>query len=306
MSAPEIRLEAASKWYGEVLGLNEVTATFEPGVHGLLGPNGAGKSTLMKLVTGMLRPSLGRVRVAGEDPFDNPEVLRRLGLCPEQDAVYAGVPILAVVTYLTRLQGFTRREAAARATRALERVGLGHVLDRSAAGFSKGMRQRAKLAQALAHDPDVLVLDEPLNGLDPPGRRDMGSLISELGREGKVVLVSSHILPEVEGLARRVLLLHAGRVLAEGTVAEIRAGLDDQPLTVRVGTGAPRRLAALLAETDGVRHIEIRVDQVECRTTQPDRLFDRLAQAAKDGGLALASVEPVDEDLEAVFRYLTR
>jgi ABC-2 type transport system ATP-binding protein len=305
VTAASIRLEGTSKWYGEVLGLNDVTATFEPGVSGLLGPNGAGKSTLMKLVCGMLRPSLGTVRVAGEDPFDNPRVLARIGLCPEQDAVYAGVAVLDVLTYLTRLHGFPRHEARERARRALERVGLAGVLGRSAAGFSKGMKQRAKIAQAIAHDPDVLVLDEPLNGLDPPGRREMGDLVRTFGDEGRLVLVSSHILHEVESLAPRVLLLHTGRVLAEGTVAAIRAEMPEHPLTVRVVTGAARALARRLVEGEGVRRIEWVEDGLEVLTVRPDGLFDAVAAAAAEG-LEITAVQPVDEDLEAVFRYLTR
>lgn len=304
--APSITLEGVSKWYGEVLGLNEVTAVFGPGVTGLLGPNGAGKSTMMKLMAGMLAPNIGRVRVCGRRPFNRPRIMRRVGLVPEQDATYPGASVLAVVSYLTRLHGFSAHDARHRAQEALERCGLGHALKRSAAEFSKGMRQRAKLAQALAHDPDVLILDEPLNGLDPPGRREMGALIRELGAEGRCVLVSSHILHEVQALSGRVLFLFSGRVLADGTVGEIRAELPEHPLTIRIGTRDGPGLAADLLEVEGIRRIEMREGGMEVLTTRADDLFDRLAAISESDGSRVLAVEPVDEDLEAVFRYLTR
>jgi ABC-2 type transport system ATP-binding protein len=288
------------------MGLNDVTADIGAGVTGLLGPNGAGKSTLIKLLCGMIRPDLGRVRVAGEEPFDRPAVMRRVGLCPEQDAAYAGTPVWDVVTYLTRLHGFPRDEARERARRALERVGLGEALHRSATTFSKGMRQRAKLAQAIVHEPDVLILDEPLNGLDPPGRRDMARLIRDLGAAGACVLVSSHILHEVESMARRILFLHAGRLLADGTVEALRRELPEHPLTVHVGTTTPGPLGARVLALDGVRRVERVEDGLRVLTQRPDALFDLLASAAGTDGTVVDSVVPLDEDLEAVFRYLTR
>jgi ABC-2 type transport system ATP-binding protein len=304
--APCVRLEKVSKWYGDVLGLNEVSADLGPGVTGLLGPNGAGKSTFIKVVCGMLRPSLGRVTVNGRDPFREPAVMRHVGLCPEQDALYAGIPILEVVTYLTRLHGFSKEEAGDRARRSLERVGLGEVLDRAAQGFSKGMRQRAKLALVLAHDPEILILDEPLNGLDPPGRREFARVLREEGAAGKCVLVSSHILHEVESVARRVLFLHSGRVLAEGTVEEIRRELPEHPLTVRIESETAGPLAARLLSMDGVRRVERIAGGLEVLTHRPDDLFDRLGLLAEEEAIDLRSVVPVDEDLESVFRYLTR
>ena len=306
VGAPSITLEGVSKWYGEVLGLNDVSAAFGPGVSGLLGPNGAGKSTLMKLACGMLRPSLGHVAVAGEVPFGNARVMRRLGLCPEQDAVYPGVGALDTVAYLTRLQGFSRRDARQRARETLVRVGLEAAMDRSVSTYSKGMRQRFKLAQALVHDPDVLVLDEPLNGLDPPGRRELGALIAAEGREGRAVLVSSHILHEVESLCDRVLFLHTGRVLAEGTVRDIRAELPEHPLTLRITTPTPQPLALLLLDVDGVRRITFEAHGLEIVTQRPDDLLDRIAAAVDEPGVTVEGVTPSDEDLEAVFRYLTR
>jgi ABC-2 type transport system ATP-binding protein len=307
VSAPSIRLEDVSKWYGDVLAANEVTAEFGPGVTGLLGPNGAGKSTLLKLVTGTLAPSLGTVRLCGEPPFSTPHVLRRLGVVPEQDPVYPRASALEVTTYLTRLHGFSARDAKARARAALERVGLADAMHRRVGNYSKGMRQRAKLAQALAHEPDVLVLDEPLNGLDPPGRRDMTAAIRGLGEEGRCVLVSSHVLHEVESMTRRVLLLDHGRVIADGTVAEIRRDLSDRPLAIRVETPAARDLARRLVALEGVLRVDVARDgsSLELLATRPDDVFREIARLVTEEKMPVSSFRPTDESLEAVFRYLT-
>lgn len=305
-AAPTISLTNVSKWYGEVMGLNDVSVEFGPGVSGLLGPNGAGKSTMLKVITGMLRPNLGEVLVCGQKPFDRAKVMRRVGIVPEQDAFYPHAAILDVITYLTRLQGFTKAEARRRAMNNLERVGLGHVMDRSAGGFSKGMRQRAKLAQALAHDPDVLVLDEPLNGLDPTGRHEYAGLIHALGQEGKCVLVSSHILHEVALVARRLVVLHNGRVLAEGTAREIREDLSEYPLTVHIQTKDGEALAPMVVSLEGVERIERVASGLIVRTTHPNHLFDEIGAMAANGNVAVEALDPVDEDLEAVFRYLTQ
>jgi ABC-2 type transport system ATP-binding protein len=307
VTPPSIRLDGVSKWYGDVLAVNEVTTEFGPGVTGLLGPNGAGKSTMLKLVTGMLAPSLGAVTLCGEPPFSSPHVHRRLGLVPEQDPVYARASALEVTTYLTRLHGFPRGEAAARARAALERVGLAEAMGRPVQGYSKGMRQRAKLAQALAHDPDVLVLDEPLNGLDPVGRRDMTAAIRALGEEGRCVLVSSHVLHEVESMTHRVLLLDHGRVIADGTVAEIRRDLSDRPLTIRVETPAAREVARRLVALPGVLRVDVDREEtaVELLTSRPDDVFREIARLVTEERVPVRSFRPTDESLEAVFRYLT-
>jgi ABC-2 type transport system ATP-binding protein len=306
VAPPSIELQGVSRWYGEVLGLDEVTVTFGAGVTGLLGPNGAGKSTLLKLVCGMLRPDLGRVRVCGQRPFNRPRAMRRVGLCPEQDAVYPRASALRVVTYLTRLQGFGAAEARRRARLALERAGLGEALHRSVAGYSKGMRQRFKLAQALAHEPDVYVLDEPLNGLDPPGRRAYGEVIRELADAGCCVLVSSHVLHEVEALARRIVVLHTGRLLADGSAREIREELSQVPLQVRVRTRARQAWAARVVGLPGVRRLELDDEGLVVQTQDAALLFDRLAAWSTQPGLEVEEVLPLDEDLASVFRYLTQ
>jgi ABC-2 type transport system ATP-binding protein len=304
-AAPSVELEEVSKWYGDVLAVNEVTAQFGPGVTGLLGPNGAGKSTLLKLVTGMLAPSLGAVRVAGEAPFDNPAVMRHVGVCPEQDASYPGATGLATTTYLLRLHGYPAGEAHALAAEALDRVGLSAAMDRAVAGYSKGMRQRHKLAQALAHGPDVLVLDEPLNGLDPVARRDMTAIIRSLGDDGCCVLVSSHVLHEIESMTKRVLMMAHGRVVADGTIEDIRRDLSDRPLTVRVDVDDPRALAARALSLDGVRRLELGPRALEVMTTKPEALFRALGAWTAGREVGIRSWAALDESLEAVFRYLT-
>jgi ABC-2 type transport system ATP-binding protein len=305
VSEPAFVLEEVSKWYGEVLAVNEVSAEFGPGVTGLLGPNGAGKSTLMKVMLGMLHPSLGRVRLLGADPFSTPAVMRRVGLVPEQDPVYPSASAFEVVRYLTRLHGFSGSEASSRARKSLERCGLEGAMDRAVAGYSKGMRQRAKIAQAIAHDPDVLVFDEPMNGLDPVGQRDVIGLIRELGAAGKCVIVSSHVLHEVEAMTRRILVMSHGRVVAEGTVSEIRADLSDRPHAVNVRTSAPRDLARRLVALEGVQGVEVAVGSVAVLTVRPNDVFEELARLATEDGIPIHEFGAADENLEAVFRYLT-
>jgi ABC-2 type transport system ATP-binding protein len=305
VTADGIVLEEVSKWYDDVLAVNEVSARIGPGVTGVLGPNGAGKSTLLKVVTGMLAPSLGAVRLCGADPFCTPAVMRRLGLVPEQDPVYPGAPARDVVAYLLRLHGFGRAEARSRADAALDRVGLSGAMHRPVGTFSKGMRQRAKLAQALAHDPDVLILDEPMNGLDPVGRREVTALVRALGAEGKCVLVSSHVLHEVEAMTRRVLLMDHGRLVADGTVAEIRRDLSDKPSLVRVRTRSPRALAQRLVSQEGTSRISLGVDALDVTTSRPEALYAEIVRLSADEGLAVDGFFAADESLEAVFRYLT-
>jgi ABC-2 type transport system ATP-binding protein len=222
----------ASKWYGPVIALNDVTTAVGPGVTGLLGPNGAGKSTFLKLAAGQLAPSQGEVRVLGRISWGSPELFHRVGICPEPDAFWESLTGLQFLTALLSLTGFDEAEGRRRAEAALEQVALADARNRKIGGYSKGMRQRIKLAQALAHDPEVLLLDEPLSGMDPVNRRRIVDLVKKLGREGRTVLVSSHILHEVEAMTRRVLLIHNGRILAEGDVREIRDLMDEHPHTV--------------------------------------------------------------------------
>jgi ABC-2 type transport system ATP-binding protein len=245
VSPPVVVAEHVSKWYGQVIGLNDVSVNVPSGITGLLGPNGAGKSTLMKLITGQLKPNTGSLRVLGQPVWANPALYTRLGFCPEQDAFYERMTGMEWVTALVRLNGFSDRAARDAAERALARVDLLQEADKRIGAYSKGMRQRIKLAQAIVHDPEVLILDEPLSGMDPLGRRRTIRMIREWARQGKSILVSSHILHEIESMTTNILLINNGRILAEGNVHQIRDLIDEHPHTVYIRASDPRTLARI-------------------------------------------------------------
>ena len=297
-----------SRYYGPVVGLNDLTLSIEEGVTGLLGPNGAGKSTFLKLVAGEIRPSRGSLRVLGHEPFANREYFRRIGFSPQQDALYGEMTGLEFVEFLVRLSGFSRADARARAGRAIERVGLAEAKDRRASGYSKGMRQRARLAQAIAHEPRFLIVDEPMTGLDPLARREMTALFDELAAEGVSILISSHILHEVEGLTRNVVLLHRGRLLARGAVPEIRKLLSRNPRKVEVRARDARALAAALVRSDHVLSVRLSPDgtTVQVETRDLDRFWSELPRTAADARAGLHTLESTDASLEAVFDYLVQ
>jgi ABC-2 type transport system ATP-binding protein len=303
---PIIEFDGVSKWYGNVIGLNKLTLRIPPGVTGLLGPNGAGKSTLLQLATGQLRPSQGTVRVLGQTVWDNPALNRLIGLCPEQDAFYEWMTGHDFVRTCARLSGMGRWEAHSAADRAMSSVGMTEHMRRAIRGYSKGMRQRTKLAQALVHDPRVLFLDEPLTGTDPVARRDMIEVVRALGAGGRSVLVSSHVLHEIQALTPRIVLLHRGRLVAEGHVREIRDLIDKHPHRIVLVCDKYRDLAARLAacaDVDGIRFLAGE-SAVLIETRQPDAFYARLPELALSDGLALREVYSEDDNLEAVFRYL--
>lgn len=305
MSVPVLEATHLSKWYGQVIGLSDVTVAVQPGITALLGPNGSGKSTFMKLVTGQLRPSQGDVRLFGVPVWGQPAVYTRLGFCPEQDAFYERMTGREWLEALTELQGRTPAEAREAAVRALEMLALVEVADRRIGGYSKGMRQRLKLAQAMAHDPDLLVLDEPLTGLDPVGRQQIVRVIRDRGREGRSVLVSSHILHEVQAMTSTILLMNEGRLLAEGSLHRIRELLDAHPHTVAVRTGDPRGLARELLAYADVTSLRFEPGTVVVQTSAPDAFYARLTTLVASG--ACGPVEEIvspDDNLQAVFRYL--
>jgi ABC-2 type transport system ATP-binding protein len=296
-----------SKWYGQVSGLNDVTATIPPGITGLLGPNGAGKSTFMKLITGQIKPSKGSVTVFGEPMWGNPAIYRRIGFCPEQDAFYDRMTGLEWVTALVRLNGLTEAEAASAATSALERVELVDAANKKIGAYSKGMRQRVKLAQALVHDPELLILDEPLSGMDPLMRRKTVRLIKDWARGGKHIVVSSHILHEIEAMTSNILLINNGRILAEGNVHSIRELIDTHPHTVYVRGADPRALARKFLAEDDVLSLRFEPDAVVIETSKPDAFYARLTQLATTGEAgAVDEVTSPDDNLQAVFRYLVK
>jgi ABC-2 type transport system ATP-binding protein len=302
-----IASEHLSKWYGQVSGLNDVTVTVPPGITGLLGPNGAGKSTFMKLVTGQLKPSKGTVKILGEPIWGNPDLYHRIGFCPEQDAFYERMTGLAWVTALISLNGLEPDEADAAAKRALEAVDLMDAADKKIGAYSKGMRQRIKMAQALAHDPEVLILDEPLSGMDPLMRRRTIRLIRDWGRSGKSVLVSSHILHEIESMTSNILLINNGRILAEGNVHQIRELIDTHPHSVFIRAQDPKAIARALLVEDGVISMRFEPGAMVVETARPDAFYARLTDMAASGEAGVIDeVTSPDDNLQAVFKYLVK
>lgn len=302
---PAIDVREVSRWYGQVIGLAGVSMHVDQGIVGLLGPNGAGKSTLMKILAGLLRPSRGIALVRGRSLWDDVDARRRLGYCPEHEGVYDDLTARELVSMMAELSGVPRASAGKRAAEALDSVGLTDAMDRRLKGYSKGMRQRAKLAQAFVHDPDVLLLDEPLTGCDPLARTQIVARIQDLAKAGKVIVVSSHVLYEVEALTREIVLIHRGRVLAEGNIYRIRELIDRHPHRVRVECDRPRVLAAALASEEHVVRLTLSEAAVEVETRQPDRLYDALPKTVLELGLELRSLSSPDNNLQAVFEYLT-
>jgi len=302
-----VRAENLSKWYGQVIGLNDITITIGRGVTGLLGPNGAGKSTLLKLITGQLKPNKGTVKILGEPVWGNPGIFRRVGVCPEQDAFYDRMTGLEWVTALLRLHGLGDRAAADAAMAALEQVDLKDAADKRIGAYSKGMRQRVKLAQALAHEPELLVLDEPLSGMDPLARRKTIRLLRSVAANGRNVIVSSHVLHEIEAMTSDILLMHHGRVLAEGNVHQIRDLIDEHPHTVCLRSKRPRALATTLVANDDVLSVRLEEDAVFVQTTRPDAFYARITEmAANDGSGDIYEITSPDDNLQAVFEYLVK
>ncbi|MBS1707087.1 MAG: ABC transporter ATP-binding protein [Armatimonadetes bacterium] len=301
-----IELHNASRWYGQVIGLNDVSTTIGPGVTAMLGQNGAGKTTLMRLITGQLRPTTGDVKVLGMDPFANVEVFKRLGYCPDIDNFPEHLSGREFVFRMARLMGIATPEAKRRTEETLTEVGMVDRAHKPLLGYSKGMRQRIKLAQAMLHDPDILLLDEPLNGLDPVGRRELMVVLGDLAARGKSVLVSSHILFEVEQMTRSILVLHRGRLLASGDLQVIRDLIDRHPHRIKLSTASPRRLASRLADVAAVLSLEIDEagGMVEIQTRQPDVFYDALPDLVLQEGIDLYGFESPDNNLDSVFRYL--
>jgi ABC-2 type transport system ATP-binding protein len=303
---PIVAFDGVSKWYGNVIGLNKLTLHLPAGVTGLLGPNGAGKSTFLQLATGQLRPSQGTVRVLGQEVWNNPALMRQVGLCPEQDAFYDWMTGFDFVRTLARLTGMGRQAANQATEKVLATVGMTENMHRAIRGYSKGMRQRTKLAQALVHDPRVLFLDEPFTGTDPVGRHAMIEVIRGLGATGRSVLVSSHVLHEVQSLTPNIVLLHRGRLVAEGHVRQIRDLIDAHPHRIVLVSDDYRALAAQVVGWDDVEGVQILVRQsaVLVETRQPDAFYGRLPALACNGSGGIREVYSEDDNLEAVFKYL--
>jgi ABC-2 type transport system ATP-binding protein len=304
---PLVVADRLSKWYGQVIGLNDVSVSIPPGITGLLGPNGAGKSTLLKLLTAQLKPSKGTITVLGEPVWGNPRLFFRVGFCPEQDAFYDRMTGLEWVAGLVRLNGLDEAASLAAARAALERVDLLDAANKKIGSYSKGMRQRVKLAQALVHDPELLILDEPLSGMDPIARRRTIRLIKEWAREGRSIIVSSHILHEIEAMTSSILLINNGRILAEGDVHQIRELIDEHPHTVHVRAARPRDLAREFLTRDDVLSLKLELDAVVVETSRPDSFYRYLTELAADGRAgAITEVTSPDDNLQAVFKFLVK
>jgi ABC-2 type transport system ATP-binding protein len=302
---PIVAFHEVSKWYGNVIGLNKLTIRIPAGVTGLLGPNGAGKSTLLQLATGQLFPSQGTVRVLGEPVWNNFSLNRRIGLCPEQDAFYEWMTGWDFVHTSARLGGLNRADARQATEKTIELLGMTRHKDRAIRGYSKGMRQRIKMAQALVHEPQVLFLDEPMTGIDPVARRDLMDVIQRIGGEGKSVIVSSHVLHEVQSLTQNIVLLNRGRLLAEGQVRQIRDLIDNHPHHIVLVCDGCRKLAARLVDWEDVEAIHIlAADRLMVETRAPDAFYGRLPQLSLEDGAAIREVYSDDDNLDAVFKYL--
>lgn len=303
--AASLRAVRLTKWYGKVTALTDVSLHLEAGIWGLLGPNGSGKSSFLNLAAGQLRPSLGEIRVGGEKPFANPRALSRIGHCPEADALYDELTGLEFVTAMAELAGHGRAEARDRAAASLEAFGLTKAMERPMGGYSRGMRQRAKLAQAVVHEPDVLLLDEPLTGTDPGSRQVILDRVRERAEDGGLVLFSTHVLHEVEALTDKVLLIARGQVVAQGEVHEIRDLLEEHPHHIRVVCDRPRELAAAMLVQPGVAGARFPDGEtVEIETREPDAAYTAIAEVALRDGFHVRAITSPDATLEALFHYL--
>jgi len=303
-----IEMTSLSKWYGQVIGVNDLTLGIQPGVTGLLGPNGAGKTTLLKLMAGQLKPSKGNLTIFGESVLNNPKLYYRIGFCPEQDAFYDSMNGFQFVFNLALLTGYSKMEAEARSIEAIKLVDMLEAKDKKVSAYSKGMRQRIKFAQALVHEPELLFLDEPLSGMDAIGRRKTINLIKELGANGKTVIVSSHILHEIESMTNNILLINHGRILAEGNVHEIRELIDEHPHNVYISCDKPRILASLLINYEDVASVNLDVENsgIVIETVKPDDFYSRLPAIILENDIKVENIHSPDDNLQAVFQYLVK
>ena len=303
-----IQLQNVTKLYGTVIGVNDITLSLKPGAYGLVGPNGSGKTTLLNLITGQLRPTMGRVRVLGKSPWKQDQLLRRIGLCPAVDVLYPNVSALEWVSYLVELHGFGRAEARRRAEKSLRDVGMESAMRRPTGTYSLGMRQRTKLAQAFAHDPSLLILDEPFNGLDPIGRHEMTEVLRGWVRAGRSLILASHILHEVEAVSPSFLLIRGGRVLASGPPDEIRALLADVPNEIRIRCDQPVVLAKEFVEsglTESVRFVD-EAQTILVTTRSPVAVFEQLPRWLRKLNVQVLEMQSADDSLQRLFSSLMR
>jgi ABC-2 type transport system ATP-binding protein len=306
-----ILFDSVTKLYGKVLGVNDINLSLAPGAYGLLGPNGAGKSTLLNLLIGQLLPTHGEVQVLGMNPRNNPDLMRRIGFCPGFEGMYAGTPGIEWVTFLLRMNGFSRSDARRRAEDCMELVGMTDGMRRPISSYSRGMRQRTKLAQAIAHDPELLILDEPLSGLDPIGRADMTRLLHDWIGMGRSIIMASHVLHEIEAVTDAFLLISGGRLMASGTADEVHELLFDVPMEVHVRSNDSRKLAAMLLQNEMADSTRIgRTDAGEevlvFSTRHVGQLHGLINRWIADEGLRIYEMRTADDSLQSLFNSLMK
>jgi ABC-2 type transport system ATP-binding protein len=301
-----IVFEDVSKFYGDILGVNRVNLTIAPGITSLVGPNGSGKTTLMNLMTGLLRPTRGRITLLGTTPYEPEQLFRRVGYCAQFDSFPRGATGRSFINSYLRVHGFERGEADELTERALERVGLQPAADRKVAGYSKGMRQRIRLAQSIAHNPSILILDEPLNGLDPMARAETIRLFRQLAAEGLHLVISSHILHEVNMMSDCVVLINNGYIVAEGDIHGVRDEMEEHPMQILIRCDRPSALAARLFQHDHIVEARLHEDRrgLFIKTRDADKFYVLLNTVVLEEKLNVESVAPADDDLDAVYQYL--
>ncbi len=303
-SAPAVEVQNVSKWYGSVVAVNEASFDVYPGVTGILGPNGAGKTTLLSMMCGLVRPSRGSVRVLGQEARGNIGLYRRIGVMLEHDVLYSFMTGREFVRLAARLQGVNDETAV---DRAIHAANLEDAQHRPTGTYSRGMRQRIRLAGAIVHEPEVLILDEPLNGTDPRQRVEFADFVARLSAQGKAILISSHVLEEVEALADRILLVVSGKLAASGDFHAIREKLDERPFQVRIGASKQREMAAALVGLDAVESVSLTESgSIEVLTRNVSELQRMAPKLAQDIGSSLYRIEPLDDSLESVFSYVVQ
>jgi ABC-2 type transport system ATP-binding protein len=303
-----IELHNATKLYQNVIGLNDMSLSLPPGTYGLLGPNGSGKTTLINLILGQLKPTLGRVRLFGKDPWRRSHLLRRVGLCPATDIYYPRVTGREWVTYLTKMHGIRSKAAGQKAVAAMEQVRMDQFMDQPIQTYSLGMRQRTKIAQAIAHQPDLLILDEPFNGLDPVGRHEMIDFVKEWASAGRSVILASHVLHEIEAIHPSFLLISGGRLLASGSPQEVHRILADSPFSLEVRCNHPAKLAQLLVEQCKIESIEFHDDGqgMIVTTRSASNVYDKLPSLIVEANVEVTEMNSTDDSLKALFATLMK
>ncbi len=301
-----LKAEKLSKWYGNILGISEISVHVTPGIQGLLGPNGAGKSTFLKIASGQLKQNLGKITVFGETVYNNHTLFSKIGFCPEHDSYYKEVTGWEFLIFLAKLHGFKGKKAVDMAGVALERVGMKENAKKLISSFSMGMRQRLKVASSIVHNPELLILDEPLRGVDPLWRVKIIKLIKEFEKEGKTVIVSSHILPEIEAMTNNITLIHQGKIFAHGDIQEIRSLIDTHPHQISIRCNTPRLAAEKLIRQNFVLNVNFndKKNILVIKTNNRESFFDSMMKIVVENGIEVDEMTSPDDNLQAVFDYL--